>query len=156
MNYFVTNSKIESKNILNNKYFLFGVVCINLCYKLCLILHLTDKKTVNNDLFRYKLKGCSRKDIKNFCEHLEKENENGLMFIIMSICLSFAFIQFTNNFDNSKKNENLLKINMIIDDTLEHFRRTLTDLKKNENLINKLKYELNKAKNDKNILKKIN
>ena len=156
MNYFVTNYKIESKNILSNKYFLFAVVCINLCYKLCLILHLTDKDTIKNDLLRYKLKGCSRKQIKNFCEHLEKENENDLMLIIMSLCLSFAFIQFTNSFDNSKKNESLLNINIIIDNTLEIFRKTLTDLKKNENLINKLKSELDKAKNDKNILKKIN
>ena len=74
----------------------------------------------------------------------------------MSLCLSFAFIQFTNSFDNSKKNESLLNINIIIDNTLEIFRKTLTDLKKNENLINKLKSELDKAKNDKNILKKIN
>ena len=155
MNYFVTNYKIESKNILNNKYFLFALVCINLCYKLCLILHLTEKETIKNDLLRYKLKGCTRNQIKNFCEHLEKENENDLIFIIMSLCLSFAFIQFTNNFDNSKKNENLLKINLIIDNTLEYFRKTLTNLKKNENLINKLKNEFDKAKKDKNILRKI-
>ena len=47
----------------------------------------------------------------------------------MSLCLSFAFIQFTNTFDNSKKNESLLNINIIIDNTLEIFRKTLTDLK---------------------------
>ena len=39
--YFVYNYKIESKNILSNKYLLFTVEYINLCYKLCLILHLT-------------------------------------------------------------------------------------------------------------------
>ena len=39
--YFVYNCKIESKNILSNKYLLFTVEYINLCYKLCLILHLT-------------------------------------------------------------------------------------------------------------------
>ena len=116
--YFVYNYKIESKNILSNKYLLFTVEYINLCYKLCLILHLTDKETIKNDLLRYKLKGCSRKQIKNFCEHLEKENENDLMFIIMSLCLSFAFIQFTNSFNISKKTENLFNINIIIDNTL--------------------------------------
>ena len=63
----------------------------------------------------------------------------------MSLCLSFAFIQFTNSFDNSKKTENLLNINIIIDNTLEIFGRTLTDLKINANLINELKNELDKA-----------
>lgn len=153
INYFINNYKNDSRNILKEQYFPFGIVCINLCYKICLILHLVDKEKVESQLKINKIKGCTRKEMKNFCEHLENEEENDLLLLIISICLSFVFAKYLNNFDVSKKNENLLIINEIIDNSLEHLRKTLRIIKKNEKIGDKLLKELTKAKNEKIIIK---
>ena len=38
MNFFITNYKVESKDIFKDNYFGFALVCITLSYKICLIL----------------------------------------------------------------------------------------------------------------------
>ena len=151
MNFFINNYKIESRNILREYYFPFSIVCINLTFKICLILYLTEKNKAS--LESAKLKGCSRKEIKHFCEHLENDNENDLIFLILSQCICFVFSKFVNDFNNIEKDQNILKINEIIDKTLEIFRKTLKTIKKNENLIDKLKYELEQAKKVKIVMK---
>ena len=153
MNFFISNYKNESRNILRENYFPFSIVCINLSFKICLILYLTEKEKNKATLESYKLKGCSRKEIKHFCEHLENDNDNDLIFLIISQCICFVFSKFINDFDNIEKSQNLLKINSIIDKTLEYLRKTLKTIKKNENLIDKLKYELEQAKKVKIVMK---
>ena len=150
MNYFINNYKIESKNILKEKDFSFALVCINLIYKINLILYLIDKDKTDSYINNiYKIERCSRKEIKNFCQHLENDNEKDLMFLIISLCLSFAFVKF--------KNSNSLTINSIIDGILYHLKVVLNNIKKNEKLIDKLKNELEKLKNEKSLTKmKIN
>ena len=146
MNYFINNYRVGSANILREPNFQFGIVCINLCYKICLILHFIDKEKIETQLKINKIKGCSRKEIKNFCEHLENDGDDDLLLLIISVCLSFIFSQYTRLFDMSKKNENLLIINSIIDNCLEILRKTLRNIKKKEKLREKLFNELKKAK----------
>ena len=142
MNYFINNYKIESKNILKEKEFLFALVCINLIYRINLILYLIDKDKSDSYINNlYKIERCSRKEIKNFCHHLENDNEKDLMFLIISLCLSNIFAKF--------KNAKSLNINIIIDNTLQHFKVVLNNIKKKEKLIDKLKSELEKLKNGK-------
>lgn len=161
MNYFITNYKNKTKEILREQNFFFAIVCINLCYKMYLILHLsTDKEeNIQKDLDRTKIRGCSRKEMKNFCKHLEKDNENDLLFLIMSQCLSFIFCLFNRYLDLLKGNKNLLDINLInlvINISLKHFKKTLRNIKQNEDLIDKLYKELEKSKNEKANITNIN
>jgi hypothetical protein len=146
MNYFVNNYKAESKNILKEKDFSFALVCINLIYRINLILYLIDKDKSDSDIYNiYKIERCSRKEIKNFCQHLENDNEKDLMFHIISLCLNYVFERF--------KNANTSNINVIIDGTVQHFKEVLNEVKKNEKLIDRLKYEL-ELKNEKSLKKK--
>ena len=146
MNYFINNYKIESKNILKEKDFSFALVCINLIYRINLILYLIDKDKSDSDIYNvYKIERCSRKEIKNFCQHLENDNEKDLMFHLISICLNYVFERF--------KNANTSNINVIIDGTVQHFKEVLNEVKKNEKLIDRLKYEL-EIKNEKSLKKK--
>lgn len=147
MNYFINYYKETTRNILREQYFQFGIVCINLCYKICLILHLIDKEKIESQLKINKIKGCSRKEIKNFCEHLENDDDENLLLIIISVCLSFVFSRYTKLFGMSNKNEKLLIINSIIDNCLEILRKTLRNIKKKEKLREKLFNELTKANN---------
>ena len=147
MNYFITNYKIESKNILSEHNFPFSIVCINLCFKICLILYLTEKEKNQKSLESANLKGCSRKEIKHFCEHLGNDNEKDLLFLIISQCLCFVFSKYMKEFDNIEIGQNIFNINSIINITLEYLKKTLNRVKKNENLVEKLKYELEQAKN---------
>ena len=140
MNYFITNYKTESKNILREKNFPFSLVCINLTYKISLILYLSDKDKIDSTLKSLNIKGCSRKAIKNFCVHLEKENENNLMFSIISQCLCFVFANFVKN------KKNYLEIDSNIKNTLKYVKKTLNSVKPKEILGEKLKSELEKAK----------
>ena len=143
MNYFINNYKTEFKNILKEKDFFFALVCINLIYRINLILYLIDKDKSDSDIYNiYKIERCSRKEIKNFCQHLENDNENNLMFHIISLCLNYAFEKF--------KNANSSNIDIIINGTLQHFKEVLNDVKKNEKLIDRFKYELEKLNNEKN------
>jgi hypothetical protein len=150
MNYFVNNYKAESKNILKEKDFSFALVCINLIYRINLILYLIDKDKSDSDIYNiYKIERCSRKEIKNFCQHLENDNEKDLMFHIINLCLNYAFEKF--------KNSNSSNIDIIINGTIQHFKEVLDDVKINEKLIDRLKYELEKLKNVKSSQKvKIN
>jgi hypothetical protein len=146
MNYFVNNYKAESKNILKEKDFSFALVCINLIYRINLILYLIDKDKSDSDIYNvYKIERCSRKEIKNFCQHLENDNEKDLMFHIISLCLNYVFERF--------KNANTSNINIIIDGILQHFKEVLNEVKKNEKLIDRMKYEL-ELKNEKSLKKK--
>ena len=146
MNYFINNYKIESKNMLKEKDFSFALVCINLIYRINLILYLIDKDKSDSDIYNiYKIERCSRKEIKNFCQHLENDNEKDLMFHIISLCLNYVFERF--------KNANTSNINVIIDGTIQHFKEVLNEVKKNEKLIDRLKYEL-ELKNEKSLKKK--
>jgi hypothetical protein len=146
MNYFINNYKIESKNMLKEKDFSFALVCINLIYRINLILYLIDKDKNDSDIYNiYKIERCSRKEIKNFCQHLENDNEKDLMFHIISLCLNYVFERF--------KNANTSNINAIIDGTIQHFKEVLNEVKKNEKLIDRLKYEL-ELKNEKSLKKK--
>ena len=146
MNYFINNYKIELKNILKEKDFSFALVCINLIYRINLILYLIDKDKSDSDIYNvYKIERCSRKEIKNFCQHLENDNEKDLMFHIISLCLNYVFERF--------KNANTSNINIIIDGILQHFKEVLNEVKKNEKLIDRLKYEL-ELKNEKSLKKK--
>ena len=146
MNYFINNYKIESKNMLKEKDFSFALVCINLIYRINLILYLIDKDKSDSDIYNvYKIERCSRKEIKNFCQHLENDNEKDLMFHIISLCLNYVFERF--------KNANTSNINVIIDGTVQHFKEVLNEVKKNEKLIDRLKYEL-ELKNEKSLKKK--
>ena len=146
MNYFINNYKIESKNMLKEKDFSFALVCINLIYRINLILYLIDKDKSDSDIYNvYKIERCSRKEIKNFCQHLENDNEKDLMFHIISLCLNYVFERF--------KNANTSNINAIIDGTIQHFKEVLNEVKKNEKLIDRLKYEL-ELKNEKSLKKK--
>ena len=146
MNYFINNYKIESKNMLKEKDFSFALVCINLIYRINLILYLIDKDKSDSDIYNvYKIERCSRKEIKNFCQHLENDNEKDLMFHLISICLNYVFERF--------KNANTSNINIIIDGILQHFKEVLNEVKKNEKLIDRLKYEL-ELKNEKSLKKK--
>ena len=148
MNHFINNYKNESKNLLKEKDFFFALVCINLIYRINLILYLIDKDKSDYDINNiYKIERCSRKEIKNFCQHLENDNEKDLMFLIISLCLSYVFAKF--------KNENSLNINSIIDRTLQHFKLVLCNVKKNEKIIDKLKNELEILKNEKSINRKM-
>ena len=143
MNYFINNYKVEAKNMLKEKDFFFTLVCINLIYRINLILYLIDKDKSDSDIYNiYKIERCSRKEIKNFCQHLESDNEKDLMFFIISLCLSYVFEKF--------KNANSSNINIIIDGALQHFKVVLNEVKKNEKLIDKLKNELKILKNESN------
>lgn len=152
MNYFITNYKIESKNILSQNSFPFSIVCINLSFKLYLILYLMEKENNASSLKSFRLKGCSRKEIKHFCEHLENDNENDLMFLILSQCLCFVFVSYMKTLENIKNNDNNI-INSIINNTLECLQKTLNNIKKKEILVEKFKYELEQTKNHKKVMK---
>ena len=149
MNFFINNYKIESRNILREIYFPFSIVCINLSFKICLILYLNEKEKNNAILISSKLKGCSRKEIKHFCEHLENDNNNELMFLIISQCICFVFAQFINDFDNIEKEKKITKINSIIQKSLESLKKTLNTIKENEDLIDILKEQLEQDKKEK-------
>ena len=150
MNYFITNYKAESKNLLREKNFPFALVCINLSYKICLILYLSDKDKVESTLKSLNIKGCSRKGIKKFCEHLEKENDNNLMFSIISQCLCFVFANFIKN------KKNYLEIDNNIKTALKYVKKTLCSVKINEIIGEKLKNELEKAQFCNSMKNKIN
>lgn len=158
MNFFINNYKNKTKEYLKEQYFPFALICISLCYKIYLILHLTSDKEekIQSDLNREKIKGCSRKEMQNFCEHLEKDNEDDLLFLIMSQCLSFIFCIFKKRLDITQANENLLNINPAIDSSLNHFRKTLRNIKKNDDLIGKFYHELEKSKNEETKITKNN
>ena len=148
MNYFITNYKIESKNILNEKSFPFAIVCINISFFLTLVLLLKgDKKSNEATLKSRKLSGCGRKQIKKFCEHLENENEKDLMFLIISQCLCYIFAKYIREMNNEKNDDNL--ISNIIDNSIQYFQETLDKVKKNEIIVDKLKSKLEEAKNKK-------
>ena len=143
MNFFVDNYKTEFKNMLKEKNFLFPLVCINLIYKINLILYLIDKDKSDSYIYNiYKIERCSRKEIKNFCLHLENDNEKDLLFSIIILCLGYAFAKY--------KKQNLININLIIDDMLMHFKEVLENVKIKEKLIDKLKNEFNLEKFEKN------
>ena len=150
MNYFINNYKVESKNMLKEKDFFFALVCVNLIYRINLILYLVDKDKSDSYIYNiYKIERCSRKEIKNFSLHLENDNEKDFLFFIISLCLNYVFEKF--------KNANSSNINIIIDGTLEHLKVVLNDVKTNEKLIDKLKNELEQLKNQKSLKKvKIN
>ena len=115
MNFFVDNYKTEFKNMLKEKNFLFPLVCINLIYKINLILYLIDKDKSDSYIYNiYKIERCSRKEIKNFCLHLENDNEKDLLFSIINLFLEYAFAKY--------KKQNSLNINLVIDDMLMHFK----------------------------------
>lgn len=143
MNFYINNYKTESKNILKEKDFLFALVCINLIYRINLILYLVDKDKSDSYIYNiYKIERCSRKEIKNFCLHLENDNEKDLLFSIINLCLGYAFAKY--------KKQNSLNINLIIDDILIHFKEVLINVKSNEKLVDKLKNELQIEKYEKN------
>ena len=143
MNFFVDNYKTEFKNILKEKNFLFPLVCINLIYKINLILYLIDKDKSDSYIYNiYKIERCSRKEIKNFCLHLENDNEKDLLFSIINLFLEYAFAKY--------KKQNSLNINLVIDDMLMHFKEVLENVKIKEKLIDKLKNEFNLEKFEKN------
>lgn len=143
MNFFINNYKIELKNILKEKDFLFALVCINLIYRINLILYLIDKDKNDSEIYNiYKIERCSRKEIKNFCLHLENDNEKDFMFSIINLCLRSAFAKY--------KKQNSLNINLIMDDILMHFKEVLENVRNNEKLADKMKIGLNLEKFDKN------
>lgn len=143
MSFFINNYKTELKNILKEKDFLFALVCINLIYRINLILYLIDKDKSDSYIFNiYKIERCSRKEIKNFCLHLENDNEKDLLFSIIILCLGYAFAKY--------KKQNSLNINLIIDDILMHFKEVLINVKSKEKLVDKLKNELDLEKHEKN------
>ena len=135
MNYFINNYKVESKNMLKEKDFFFALVCVNLIYRINLILYLVDKDKSDSYIYNiYKIERCSRKEIKNFCMHLVNDNEKDLLFSLINLCLGYAFAKY--------KMKNSLNINLIIDDILMHFKEVLINVKNNEKLVDKLKNEL--------------
>ena len=143
MNCFINNYKTESKNILKEKDFLFALVCINLIYRINLILYLIDKDKSDSYIYNiYKIERCSRKEIKNFCMHLVNDNEKDLLFSLINLCLGYAFAKY--------KMKNSLNINLIIDDILMHFKEVLINVKNKEKLVDKLKNELEIEKLEKN------
>ena len=143
MNYFITNYKRESKNILHEKSFPFAIVCINISFLLTLVLLLNgDKKFNEINLKSRKLSPCGRKQIKKFCEHLE--NEKDLMFLIISECLFYVFAKYKREMNNEKNDDNL--ISYIIDNSIQYFEETLDKVNKNEIVVDELRSKLEDAK----------
>ena len=148
MNYFVTNYKIQSMNLLKEKQFPFALVCINISFLLYLILYLgKDRDQIDKTLESKKLKGCNRKQIKHFCEHLENDNDNSLLFLIISQCLCFVYAKYFKDLHINSNDDNIL--DKIIYNGVEYFKELLSDVHKNENLVDKLRIKLERAKNQK-------
>ena len=74
--------------------------------------------------------------------HLVNDNEKGLLFSLINICLGYAFAKY--------KMKNSLNINLIIDDILMHFKEVLINVKNKEKVVDKLKNELEIEKIEKN------
>ena len=144
MNYFATHHKIELKEILKEKYFSFVLTSINLSFCLRLVAHLTKINNIETTLKTYNLKGFSRKQIKIFSEHLEKENENNIDFFfeLLSQCFIFIFKKYIEELDLDKKNENLVKINSITRLAISCFEDVTNNINKNEDFEDKLKNRL--------------
>ena len=146
MNYFATHHKIELKEILKEKYFSFVLTSINLSFCLRLVAYLTKINNIETTLKTYNLKGFTRKQIKIFSEHLEKENENNIDFFfeLLSQCFIFIFKKYIEELDLDKKNENLVKINSITRLAISYFGDVINNINKNEDLEDKLKSRLAK------------
>lgn len=156
MNYFATYHKLELKNILKEKYFNFVLVSINLSFQIRLVLNLTNIINIEASLNAYNLESYSRKQIKHFSEQLEKEQqtEKDFLFSLMSQCLIFVFKKYQNEFELDKKELNFIKINSIIKSVIYYFGEVLNNIKKNENLEEKLTIRLAKELIGKSIRKK--
>ena len=144
MNYFTTHHKIELKEILKEKYFSFVLTSINLSFCLRLVAYLTKINNIETTLKTYNLKGFTRKQIKIFSEHLEKENENNIDFFfeLLSQCFIFIFKKYIEELDLYKKNENLVKINSITRLAISCFEDVTNNINKNEDFEDKLKNRL--------------
>ena len=159
MNYFATYHKIELKKILKDKYFYFALTSINLSFYIRLILYLTNIQDFQATLKSNNLEIFSRRQIKHFAEHLEKENTNNdLLYLIISHCLCFVFKKYSNEFEDGKKEEKYLKINSIIRLALNCLGETLDNIRENQNLGDELKRRFDKIllHENRNIKLKIN
>ena len=146
MNYFAVHHKIELKKILKEQYFSFVLASINLSFCLRLVAYLTNINNIETTLKTYNLKGFSRKQVKIFSEHLEKESENNIEFFfeLLSQCFIFIFKKYQDEFELDKKNENLVKINSITRLAISCFGDVINNINKNEDLEEELKRRLTK------------
>ena len=144
MNYFSIHHKIELKQILKEKYFSFVLTSINLSFCLRLVAFLTNINNIETTLKTYNLKGFTRKQIKSFSEHLEKESENNIDFFfeLLSQCFIFIFKKYMEELEFDKKNENLVKINSITRTAIACFEDVTNNINKNEDFEDKLKNRL--------------
>jgi len=151
MNYFSIHHKIELKQILKEKYFSFVLTSINLSFCLRLVAFLTNINNIETTLKTYNLKGFTRKQIKSFSEHLEKESENNIDFFfeLLSQCFIFIFKKYMEELEFDKKNENLVKINSITRTAIACFEDVTNNINKNEDFENELKNRLLKELNNK-------
>ena len=117
---------------------------INLSFCLRLVAYLTKINNIETTLKTYNLKGFSRKQIKIFSEHLEKENENNIDFFfeLLSQCFIFIFKKYIEELDLDKKNENLVKINSITRLAISCFEDVTNNINKNEDFEDKLNNRL--------------
>ena len=151
MNYFIIHHKVELKEILKEKYFNFALTCINLSFLIRLSLYLTHIINIDATLKSYHLKGFTRKQIKNFAEHLLKESksEKDFLFSLISQCLIFIFKTYQNRLKYEKNEESFVKINLLIKEAIFYFGETLNFTNKDENLEEKLRFKLAKELIDK-------
>ena len=147
MDYFAIHHKIELKEILKEKYFSFVLTSINLSFCLRLVAFLTNINNIDTTLKTYNLKGFTRKQIKIFSEHLEKESENNIDFFFESLsqCFIFIFKKYMEELDLSQKNENLVKINSITRLAISCFDDVANNTNINEDFEDKLKNRLFKV-----------
>ena len=145
MNYFVNHFEDDAKFLFNQTYFLFAVVCIRITFLLRLNLYLFPKKEIKIQQITNKISSCSRKEIKNFCRCLEKDE---FIFLdILSYCLIFIKKKFFRDLRNEQNEKNFLLIDPIINLSISILNTTLNENNNRENLIEELKYNLNKGLN---------
>ena len=145
MNYFVNHFEEDAKFLFNQTYFLFAVVCIRLTFLLRLNLYLFPKNEIKVQQLTNKIKGCSRKELKNFCRSLEKDEY--IFLDILSYCLIFIKTKFFRDIKNEQKEKNFLLIDPILNFSILVVNITLNENNNRENLIDELKNNLNKNLN---------
>ena len=151
MNFFLNDYKYEAKKMLNEEKFLFSLTCINLTFLIRLYLLLVnDEKELNLALKTNKVRKCSRKELKHFCENYLKDNN--ILFIICAECLCFVFEKYNLVNKKSENMKNFMLLNDLFLNSIEGLRKTLKEYKRTDNFIQKLKTNFEKnIENTKNI-----
>ena len=142
MLHYINTYEREFKETFQLQYFAFAITCINVVNDIKTFLRLITDDEIRQ-IEQHKMSSntvtvlCNRTQIKCFLKAL---NENEILFYeIVSLALTQVIMEFKQNYNEDKQEQNYLMINDLIKQSIHHISKVLLTCSTADEIINALK-----------------